>query len=50
MTDVPTEEKEILPIVLPSMVEAENFLDNPRLKNKQGSVGFCFFFFLNFLV
>jgi hypothetical protein len=41
MTDIPTEEKEILPIVLPSMVEAENFSDHPRLENKEGSVGFC---------
>jgi len=28
-TDVPTQEK-ILPIVLPSLVEVENFSDHPR--------------------
>jgi hypothetical protein len=30
MTDVPTKEKKILPILLPSMVETENFSDHPR--------------------
>jgi hypothetical protein len=30
MTDVPTQEKKILSIVLPSMVEAENFSEHPR--------------------
>jgi hypothetical protein len=30
MTDVPTYEKKILPIVLPSMFEAENFSDHTR--------------------
>jgi hypothetical protein len=30
MTDVPTQGKKILAIVLPSMVEAENFSDHPR--------------------
>jgi len=31
MTDVPTYDKKILPIVLPSMVEAEKFSDHPRM-------------------
>jgi hypothetical protein len=31
MTDVLTYEKKILPILLPSMVEAENFSDHPRI-------------------
>ena len=31
MTDVPTQEKKILPILLPSMVEAENFSDHARM-------------------
>jgi len=30
MTDLPTWEKKILPIVLPSMVEVENFSENPH--------------------
>jgi len=30
MTDVPTWEKKILPLVLSSMVEAEKFSDHPR--------------------
>jgi hypothetical protein len=29
MADVPTWEKHILPIVLPSMAEADNFSDHP---------------------
>jgi len=37
MTDVPTYEKKILPIVLPSMVEAENVSDHPRTLNIQES-------------
>jgi hypothetical protein len=33
MTDIPTYEKKLLPILSPSMVEAEKFSDHPR-KNR----------------
>jgi hypothetical protein len=35
MADVPTYDKEILPIVLPSIVEAENVSDRPRIYSMQ---------------
>jgi hypothetical protein len=42
MTDVPTYKK-ILPILFPSMVEAENVSDHPRTcMSLLGSGGFCY--------
>jgi hypothetical protein len=43
MTDIPTLEKNILSIVLPSVVEAENFSDHPHRWYGVGRVIGCVF-------